>query len=553
MKRFLEKILNFNELLNFAASRRPFAVLAMVVLSVSSLVTTFLGFAEYTEFRLVSVCASLGIQLLMLYAAVQIAALPSFNTSKALFLSLLFFVAMGISSFFSFAAFHDGIESEERRAEEGDTLLRSEWTRLYNGVREQIVREFDLRIGALAAGGADPYSQWRDELQEIVTLGTGFYATMLPLLNDRLADAEATQRRGQQDVNERRSEYERLDDSVARVQSRVRSIELEKAQLEAEIQALQEQYDNEVESGGTPLGEDRRSIPGEGPIARGLRDDRRDAEFRLRRVQQDLNLVQREFDTLSAQRQDELDRLRTSEEVIASGSQGPVQRFGAAVVLVQQFQRTIEGVKLPPDSISSRNAEAVSELGRVLRSSVGLCGTAKQQFNAALVAVSNAGISQQVIDSGRISNNSCDVHPAFANGETIANYISSFEQFIEQCNPIKLEQVETVNVGGASGLAPRQVYEENYRNLRDYFQRCLGLAPGFRSAPALESLMDGFRNLLLTYNPQAHPFTRAVAAFDRNDLPAILALVIALSIDGVILICGLALRDPLRNYDDISQ
>lgn len=86
-------------------------------------------------------------------------------------------------------------------------------------------------------------------------------------------------------------------------------------------------------------------------------------------------------------------------------------------------------------------------------------------------------------------------------------------------------------------------YQVDYAQIRDKVQSCLGIIKIQDDQSVIEAQKE-ITDLLSAYNPEAHSFTRTVSAFERNDRKAIIALIIAISIDLLIILFGLAKRIP---------
>lgn len=137
------------------------------------------------------------------------------------------------------------------------------------------------------------------------------------------------------------------------------------------------------------------------------------------------------------------------------------------------------------------------------------------------------------------------------------------QEFIRYCSPTQYpgSQDQGLTFRGGGGADPGFVsadYEKRYAELRVYFQDCLAKAPTIGSNVALRQIMDDFQQLFLKYNPKSHYFTRAINAFQRGNNTAYVAAGIAMTIDLLILACGVAVRrfddeEGLTSHDDLEE
>ena len=159
-------------------------------------------------------------------------------------------------------------------------------------------------------------------------------------------------------------------------------------------------------------------------------------------------------------------------------------------------------------------------------------------------------------------------------GRTLNKRAQDLQTFIDQCEPtslprpLRLQDVTTSDLidrdradailrlateanGSGSGAAEARDQIEKLRYIVDYasvrnkIQDCLGVV-NLQSSDGLSKAQDEITKLLNDYNPEAHPFTATVVAFERGDSKATIALILSVAVDVLILIFGLGSRSSFN-------
>lgn len=571
MKKFFAHFLAFNHNINYLASKDNFTSAGIVGLSIASWVTTFLGMLSYTDLWIIAFLASLGFQFLMLFSAVRYASLLDRTTMKAQALLLLFFAAMSVSSFFSFAAFHQVMEPPERRLEEADALLRNEWTDVYTYIRRQALGEFGEKVNRGSADGTSEYQKWVDSVAEMKASSVRYVTEMRQALSKKQADLSASpdairfaqleeQRKG---IEARRSE---LDIGLGPLERSVRDAQ----RREVEVRAKLEQ---ELGEGGTVLADGTITRPGEGPISRRLRAD-------LARIRSELTPLERELDVRRSDIERVNNELRDKAGTIAAfANESELARqltvANTAREQVDGLEVTVSGLRIPAPVVGAGNAQALMDTADVIKQTTVLCQTIRAQYDSTAAAVAAAGVTLvggpggARSNGGAVGGNRCDVAPIYGSGITIPDHVEQMRPFLLNCEPNKLESRDVVlardeskgtrqqvnpylNFSEAGLTAAERDYARYFRYLQGQFNSCLAVAPEIGSGEALKQIRERFATLTQEYNPRAHPFTRAVSAFSRGDLTATFAATVAVLIDLLIFIAGLAMQRDRTNGRDVA-
>jgi hypothetical protein len=519
--------------------------MGILALSVASFVTTLLGMNHYTDKAAVAFFGTLGIQVLMIFASGGIGQLPNFRTSKFWWLATAFAIAMSISSFFSFAAFYEAIETEDRRVSESDTLIRNEWTRVFNDVRVQATYEFAARVAGLRSSGNDPFQRWRSSYEKVLAQGERFVREFEPVVEGRLRRRNPTERSSDLAANldtQLRDAQRDLD-----VRLRDQDSAREKvAILKVEVASADKLHKDEIETGGTKTGDRTVTPAGDGPVARKYLEELRLKQAELRTAE--LKLVEAEVRVQTMQQrvqrleEDRLNLLGTDRETEL------LAKLEGAQSSLKVLTETLRAFRPVTTTLDANSVDQIINTGQQISDATSSCITAKEHFRSAAAALDAANISVGSIASFGILDAGCDTAPRFGDGGTVTDHVASLANFLRDCPPNSVPASASAQAGPAgSASSAETLYQQNFTALANYLRTCLAKSPVIRSTEALETIMGNFQRLLLTYNPKAHPFTRAIAAFQRRDYTAYLAAGIAFAIDFMILVCGLAMR---RAEDD---
>ena len=551
----LSRLIRLNKDLHHVAKQNSFPIIAVIVLTLASWATTYFGLSIYTGYRVIAFLAASGVQILMFYASIHFADLEDKLSEKGISILVLFFSAMSISAFFSFAAFHQAVEPPSRRLEEADTLFRTEWTRLYSNVRIQVEKELSERLDARGQSGMPPYQVWRENVEILRGVARSYHS-----------DAEA-ELGGREDMVKRKNEANNIDTSRTQLRENSRKREAllkEEDQLRREIndktadhQHFLDLWKKEIDVGGT--GTDatgRPTKPGKGDISDGHLRNAQNLDRELDELKRKLNKAKAELKSI-----DDV-MLRLNGNLAATEGPGNVadqiREIDSLRHQLDDFKRLVDELGQPPAVLSAASADEFSRIAHVIDTTAQKCTAVKASFETLSLLLQQSKVSVRNNPDEKIRGNTCGNPPSFADGKTIKEHIDSFQKFLTQCGPGQIPKTEIRDISQEENVLTNladlmrssdidPAYVKQYRNLQVYFNKCLVEAPFIASNDANIEIISNFHSLLLKYNPAAHEFTRAVAAFQRGDLPAQFAACIAVLIDLLILIAGIAMRKPVAS------
>lgn len=559
MKKFFSVILDFNHQLNNIAKQDTFTSIGILSLSTASLITTYIGMSYYTDIWIISMLASSGIQLLMLYAAVRFSTLNDRSDTKAIFLLILFFSSMSVSSFFSFAAFHEVMEPPKRRLEEADTLMRNEWTNVYSIMRSQSLGEFGQRMKEDNGGESGRFPYWVKKVSELRADIESYHSITASAVT---ADKASLMREPR--YNEMVIVKNRQDDAAKRrdsLKQQITSMEIQIAELEQKAREAKSKYDTELANGGTALPGGRVTKPGSGPVSDKLKTDWAAAQAVLQEKKQEFENYGKQVTAAETDIISEGSRLNAMSDV-----KQLVARQSALDTAQKQLD-TLNGMPIPPVSVTAAaTGDGLMALQHEIEKTTSACLQIQSQFNATAASIrpldlKYAAGSQSISDLERkIRSNTCSTSPIYSTGASIPQHIARIQGFIENCGPEGIPSVQSNALPAANAAARPPLgddnavqlerYATNFRALQGFFNRCLADAPTLENTDALKGVRESFSQLLLYYNPQAHQFTRALSAFKRGDPTAWFAALVAVLIDFLIFLTGLAMHHSSPRGND---
>lgn len=548
--RILNYISRANDDLAELMKSRTFSVACMLVLTISSYFTTYWGLEKYTDITLVAVLASLGVQLTMLYSAVRLSALGGDDRSdgEEPWLYTIYFVAMIVSCFFSFASFHDMIEPANRRASDADIVIQAEWGKLYSTIRSAASSE-------LITDTAEPYSNWASNMSRLLSQAQTLYNEVTAATKAKEAELNQIQSKQNEDGYVRR--MTQLAGSKRSIDDRVNALKDSMDSMYAEYLAVKAKHETEIKFGGSPTNAGTITKAGNGDVAKRL-----EIEFR-RKYAEYLN-IKSSYDAELSKQEKINKELSSIESSISSNSDRNKNdemraRVSELSVKINRLDELIKDVSAPP----SKTSFSESELKGVYDSIMAWgnrCVQVKEAMSRVMVGVADAKILYVRRDSGDGLGEPDCAPPRTQKNDAIQG-VSNLNDFIMNCAPDQVNTVmssnrdERVNISdvlrGDSGAA----YYVGFNNMKKKLQGCMSKTPQVSNRDAqqrVQEKIDDFNALLLKYNPTAHPFTRAIAAFERRDKPAMFAAVLAATIDGLILLIGLAARRK-KNGNDVFQ
>jgi hypothetical protein len=551
-------------------SIRIIPLLGIIFLTIASGFTTYLGIENYTSLVIIGMFATLGVQAFMLYASVRIGILASLQDTKFWYLLVLYCVAMLISSFFSFANFHSQIETEERRAFEAEAVIRDKWAELYDKVIEQTSNEFDAKLN-LAADPQEAFSTWLAEYERIQGISHIFVNRYLAEAQRNIIDLEGATGTTELEKTRLNQNFYSTLDKLETLSAKLADARLTQAGIDAEITTLAEQIERELIQGGSVQIDGTVSPPGDGPIYKSLKlrlakltEDAENQKTLIRTLENEENILQRNRDQI----QRSLDSLRQSKNTETN------QRLIDLKVLADALQQVRNSASRMPDIDASMEMTSVTVVKQQLpklQRAANACSDVQASLRVAMNELEKSG--QSPADESRgLLEVSCDTLPVLGAGSIEAGLISNFSKFESKCNPAQLPVTETksyekpknnsdqTNISNILSVFQseteeakkfyNQQYEKNYAILRKATITCMAEIPPSESLGARREINSTFQRFLIDNNPKAHPFTRAIAAFERGDQSAYLAAFIALAIDAMILVCCLAMRRPSEDSHD---
>lgn len=527
-------------------SRTIIGTITLVALTLASAITTFNGMWEYTELWFVSLMTTIGVQLIMLHTAGKIIALEEIHSDRFMTLTLIYLMAMIVSSFFSFAAFYETIESDERLRSQSNLVLRTQWGNVYSEIID--TNKLELFGSYRKSGGLE---NWNSEYQKFVANVRRYIKDIQGVYDSRYFNINESLKIRSKRQNNKFSLLEEIEEDINRLESKSSRNSGLIAQQNSLVESLQKRFETERDEGGTPREDDTISPRGYGPIARSI-------ELELKTAEQDLDLLKAEQAKVNA----ELSELKNRQKELSDDlSNVAISSEELQFLSIQGILEPYEKLKDIAQKLPTENQHDVNDFQSLNQKlldhsrKVNLCIEVKALTSSVDLAVSkitNSGLPR-VIDYN-IQSNICDISPNTGGLNDFAVTVSKLGKFESKCAPEKLpaevasfedlnEPRESLSSEGKKITIEQKNYLEDFNKLKMHLIECMKYPPRARDNEQSAKILNDFTFLLLAYDPTAHPFTRAVEAFKRGELTAYIAAIIALIIDLLIYTFSLTLRN----------
>jgi hypothetical protein len=210
------------------ASRSPYLVLlfvASILLSIASFWTTFVGIWPFVKIGLFAFFITAAIQSLLFVVSWRLGFMVAGKENVAGVDVLVFLVCLTLSVFFSFSSLFNVVFAGDQQQQASLGRVRDGVTAAVNEVDENMRRQLQERVDALR--DSDGYGAWRESLLAVA----GLAQRNEPLLRDSVA----AQREQQQE------DYRRLDEKARELAARKGTLDDDIARAEAELARLQGQ------------------------------------------------------------------------------------------------------------------------------------------------------------------------------------------------------------------------------------------------------------------------------------------------------------------------
>lgn len=553
-------------------------------LSLASAYRTGVGLTVYTVDPISSVFMTVGVQGLMLAMAYIISQLRELFTTVFWIVFSTYLMCMGISVFFSFASFFENVQTEEASRSEATIVLQSEWNTISSQInrvhRDRLVLEAnDLVQTQRFSTWSTSFREYWTEVELFERSARSIFAELNAKISETESERAASKDKIEQDVLEWERELRFLrrdrDDLSQRISSQAGQVR----SVEVELDAKRRQAEAELKQGGTSSPDnDAISPPGDGPIYRGFLAEA--AEINQRRVQleavlQGLQAERGEIDLLLNDLEQRLSAATQSLAILrgsrdlsqlteAEKSQLPYQDALTDISRIlgnNPLERLGRPISVPQDGLDLQVSIAkIVEICADLTAQVEILGRGLATVDL------GGGLARPAPNSI-----SCSFDPSISiDGRTLKSQVENLTVFQDSCGQddfptgystglfferLKAEDsfefrefTALANLNDATWDDISNFYQTNreqfeeilyrleFREIIDHVSECLQTTD--LTDEELNDAKIDMQDWLLSYNPDAHSFTRALASFKVNNDTAYLAGAAALSLDILILLSG---------------
>ncbi len=535
------------------------AVIAALLLSFSSFVTTFIGIANFHFHWTVAFVTALGIQLLMYLTAwiyaearanrtylkrlrqreldddsetVRQAKAKAEGAGRIVGPSMLF-LAMACSIFFSFDALFDAVYKPEQQILTNLKVARSDIGGIFGRLSDTITDQRQAIIEELEAD--EGWIAWKSNVDKILKVAEGARELLTAATNRERARATTALDEARRNAKEKADEVARLQaalqaqsgqsetqtaSDVEAVERRIAELTKRRAETQAAIDVLQGQADElqvkmDVEEKAGGVGPDGTRRPAKrGPFWRGFKRDQDDVIAQIEARKQELAGIEEEIARTKA-RQEELVSGRNSAE---AALQTAMSQLSDLRLLEKEAEESFNGLMATagPGGAPADSGDLVQRVREGIDRFVG--DGSRQAFQVFTEGCGSilAELTAHETTKAMVDGASCET--------------SAFAPYVDRLQ--RYDDAQTA-------LAEKCKVDESFNNLDtvkamvDKGRSCIGLS----TLPY--DVVTGERDLVDSVEQENSPatshFERAWATLERGDKLAWLAAGIAFSIDFFIL------------------
>lgn len=459
----------------------------------------------------------------------------------------VYLLVMGVSIFFSFDFHYSGFKPHETRMKDGATLAQKEVEAARKKLLNEVEREMQEERAAVANGGE--WRAYKGKIDDVAKLAETQSETLAQIINAKEQEARGRVRA----AGERREDLKKRSEEIkirkVGLGPEIQRLEAEKARLEPEVaakRAPKEAKDIEVEL-------KKKEIATE--ISKGNEGRKATCGPACRKQKEELRLLAQQQDRLTGEFEIVEKRLKNVDKELDGRKQELATADGRAESLANE--QGIEDSKLAQakQDLEQRNTAQ----GVDVDVAKGLNRTAEAYRNEPTEA-SLAALRTQCDDlvkamrgiQGFEAPASIDCSPG-PYATTAKNYFDRLAlnaAFQGACSAEEMQKAGSLPAAGAAGSSagaagafrePVTTGEQRlvFNALVGLGQSCVRLAP-LKYSESGQKFLDALTNLKLVVDPDANNKIAAnLAALDRRDYQAFLALFIATTIDALILFAAI--------------
>ena len=510
-------------------------LLASILLSIASGVTTSLGMYQFMKIFIISVFITFGVQAVLLVTSWKLGYAIATKKSLKTMLPFIFafFMTAFISMFFSFASLFDFIYDKEAANTANLAAAQSKVEEIITQVREDIIEQRKETIPALLNSPA--YQTWRSQLSKVADVASGAKDTLDLILRERAKELaklrvenEVVLNRSKSQIAQSKKDLNLLPLEIKSIEKKIFNLKFkmdaplkEETRLIALIKAKKNQMYKEAHGGGTPKINSEGIIigytkSGKGPTWQKYNKQKKAFEFKLTEIRNELAPSRALLKRLTSELKQYQQLLAKQEDI-----------YVKATSTLEQSNTTLSQIE---DNKPLKKKEILDVDASIRAMTEGLNDFSStydyKKFEVAASACDEITTQMNAHSElkGRIAMDACDRQGLYALINPINNISNNLNAFDHQCKMVGIDATTNIRA---------MLFEDAL----EMGNKCISLSGLTKNVQKYRKTLDQIRR---ERGPNVHPFVIALNAVFKDHEPlAMLAFFLAVFMDLLILAASL--------------
>lgn len=510
-------------------------LLASILLSIASGVTTSLGMYQFMKIFIISVFITFGVQAVLLVTSWKLGYAIATKKSLKTMLPFIFafFMTAFISMFFSFASLFDFIYDKEAANTANLAAAQSKVEEIITQVREDIIEQRKETIPALLNSPA--YQTWRSQLSKVADVASGAKDTLDLILRERAKELaklrvenEVVLNRSKSQIAQSKKDLNLLPLEIKSIEKKIFNLKFkmdaplkEETRLIALIKAKKNQMYKEAHGGGTPKINSEGKIigytkSGKGPTWQKYNKQKKAFEFKLTEIRNELAPSRALLKRLTSELKQYQQLLAKQEDI-----------YVKATSTLEQSNTTLSQIE---DNKPLKKKEILDVDASIRAMTEGLNDFSStydyKKFEVAASACDEITTQMNAHSElkGRIAMDACDRQGLYALINPINNISNNLNAFDHQCKMVGIDATTNIRA---------MLFEDAL----EMGNKCISLSGLTKNVQKYRKTLDQIRR---ERGPNVHPFVIALNAVFKDHEPlAMLAFFLAVFMDLLILAASL--------------
>jgi len=472
-------------------------VVASISLTLGSGFTTYEGMLQYTQ-KFVAFVVTIGIQGLLFVISWKLGYALK-NNERKFMLVIIFIICASISIFFSFSSLFDVVNTEELKRNKGKVVAINKINKMYlelnKIINESIANNAELLLKD------ENYKKWKKYIGFLISNINESQKKERELIKGEISEKRVKSLNLDVEINALKAEEDSVIKGIQESQNDILSFEDElsqfisqKTELLSSVKKLQKKLDIEINEGGAT---EKNSNPGFGPIAKSIKRELNQKNSELIEVEEQIKFINTRI-IETKQRLDELKNYKT--KIIFD--------LNTTKTKQRNINTELGNINSSNIDISIGESNGILEMVTKMESDVSI---------KLLEKVVEYCQEQTNLQNIRQSENNCDYSGFISIFKKVNIAKNSFFEFDKSCKLVP------------DSLALSKILEHG--------NNCIGYAN--KIVILDERYINQLNELNNNYNTKTHHFSLVITYFFDGDNLTLLAFFIAVSIDILVLLCGI--------------